>query len=347
VLDVSFWRHLQLWAEKFKYELAFAGADAGIEAVLEDREAKKTAELKIFSFSWRPYSAEYKNKVGALVKDSLSLIHGFIFSAYNFYKKKEKEMNALFYLALFLSFLYVSFKALPLLYAVPSFLSIQTPQEESFVFSIPKAILYSLLRVAAAYIISLAIALPLSVYIAKSEKASRRFLPLIEILASIPAIAIFPIIVVGIIESTKSMNIAAVVLIITGMVWYLIFNLTGAIKSIPNDLKIAASAFNVKGLTYWKSVGLPAIFPSLATGSITAVGGGWNAIIVAEYITYKGAEYSTLGIGYLLNLATFKLKSTKLLLFALAAMVVVIFLINKLFWRRLYNLAVEKYRIEM
>jgi len=344
ILDVSFWRHLNLWAEKFKYESV---PSAVSETIPEDRETKEKSwpEMRIFSFSWLPSSAEYKSKVSSFINRSFSLVYNSIFLSYGFYKKKEKIIGGAFSAGGLLFLFYIALKSAAFLFNLPYFLSIETAQEKAFVFLIPKAIFYSLLRVMAAYVISLAVALPLSAYIAGNEKASHKLLPLIEIMASIPAIAIFPIIVVGIIEYTKSVDIAAVALIITGMLWYLIFNLTGAVKSMPGDLKEAAKAFNITGLRYWKRVGLPAVFPSLATGSITAIGGGWNAIIVAEYITYKGAEYSTLGIGYLLNLATFKLKSTKLLFFALMAMVVVIFLINRLIWRRIYNLAVEKYKI--
>ena len=346
VLDVSFWRHLQLWSEKYRYEL---GVLSETETVPEDREDEKKGrrEIKIFSFLWLPYSKEYKNKIGAFIKGLFSLLNDFIFSLYTQYKKKEKNVTAFFYLSLFAILLYLLVKSIPHFYSLPTIFSIKTAEEKTFVLLIPRAILYSLLRVLAAYLVSLAIALPLSAYIARSEKASKKILPLIEILASVPAIALFPIIVVGIVGYTKSVNLASVLLIITGMLWYLVFNLSGAIKNIPGDLKMAANAFKIKGFRYWKSVGLPAIFPSLATGSITAIGGGWNAIIVAEYITYRGTEYSTLGIGYLLNLATFKLKDTRLLLYALLAMVAVIFFINQLIWRRLYNLAVERYKTEL
>ncbi|MGC8842967.1 MAG: ABC transporter permease subunit, partial [bacterium] len=127
---------------------------------------------------------------------------------------------------------------------------------------------------------------------------------------------------------------------------YLLFNLIGGVKAIPTDIKQAAAVLGIRGWRYWRKILLPAVFPSLITGSITAWGGAWNALIVAEWITFKGKIYSAFGIGYLLDYATYKLGNVALILISLASMSLTIIIINKFFWRKMYELAARKYRFE-
>src|SRR5256886_15894915 len=68
------------------------------------------------------------------------------------------------------------------------------------------------------------------------------------------------------------------------MQWYLLFNIVGAVNSVPNDITEATKAYGVKGGRYVKQILIPAAFPAILIGSIQAWGGGWNALIVSEYI---------------------------------------------------------------
>jgi NitT/TauT family transport system permease protein len=90
---------------------------------------------------------------------------------------------------------------------------------------------------------------------------------------------------------------------------------------------------------------LPAIFPYIVTGGITASGGAWNASIVAEYEQFGGQTLTTTGLGALISQATAD-GNYPLLLAATLSMVLTVVLINRLFWRPLYRLAEEKYRLE-
>jgi NitT/TauT family transport system permease protein len=101
----------------------------------------------------------------------------------------------------------------------------------------------------------------------------------------------------------------------------------------------------LSGWQRWRTLILPAIFPFLVTGAITASGGAWNASILAEYQTFGGQTLTVTGIGSLIAEAT-AAGDYPLLLAATVAMVLVVILINRLFWRRLYLLAEEKYRME-
>ncbi len=90
---------------------------------------------------------------------------------------------------------------------------------------------------------------------------------------------------------------------------------------------------------------LPALFPFIVTGSITASGGAWNASIVAEHVEFGGRTFSTTGIGALIAQAT-GVGDYSLLLAGTLALVLAVVLINRLFWQKLYRIAEERYRME-
>lgn len=90
---------------------------------------------------------------------------------------------------------------------------------------------------------------------------------------------------------------------------------------------------------------LPALFPYLITGAIAAGGGAWNASVVAEFVSFNGKTVVTGGIGATISQATAE-GNFPLLLAATLIMVVTVALINRTVWRRLYNLAEDRFRID-
>jgi len=213
-------------------------------------------------------------------------------------------------------------------------------------FLIPQAILSSFLRLLVAYLIALAWTLPVAYWIGRSPRALRIITPIAEIGAAIPAPALFPFFILFAIHAVGGMNTAAILLILSGMQWYLLFSLIGGVQNIPLDLKEGANALGLTGLNYWKRLYLPAIFPSLITGSITAWGGGWNALIVSEYIVYRHEVHSVVGIGAMLDEAIYESGDEQMILLTLLAMILTIACLNRFFWRRVYVYAIERFKLE-
>jgi NitT/TauT family transport system permease protein len=211
---------------------------------------------------------------------------------------------------------------------------------------IPAATLASMLRMIAAYLLSLAWTIPCAIAASESPRFARRMTPFAEIVGSIPATALFPLIVVVVIQLTGGMNLASILLILTGMQWYLLFNLLAGVSQIPADLKEASRSFGLSRFETWRKLTLPAIVPSLLTGSITAWGGGWNALILSEYFVYRSKTYQVFGLGALLDEATYQTGNGLMILLTLLSMVLVVVLLNRLMWRRLYDIATERYRMD-
>lgn len=203
----------------------------------------------------------------------------------------------------------------------------------------------TLLRVTAALAIALAWTIPVGVAIGTNRRLAGWLQPLVQITASVPATALFPILVFLLVGLPGGLNLAAVLLMLLGMQWYLLFNIIAGAASIPQDLKYTTTLLGLGWRERWRTLILPALFPYVITGAITASGGAWNASIVAEYVKSSGRTLDTIGIGALIVQATGS-GDYALLLAATLSMVLAVVLINRLLWRRLYRLAEERYRME-
>lgn len=211
---------------------------------------------------------------------------------------------------------------------------------------IPIDLGYSLLRLLAAYLISVAWILPLALKLAGKPRSFGSLIFIMEIVASLPATALFPLIVLGTMSLPGGLELTSIVLTMTGMQWYILFNVLGAVKAIPADLNEAAKAYNIKGLQKLRKLIFPAILPSFITGSITAWGGGWNALVLSEYITYSNKTMSVPGIGALMNKAAYEIGSVSLLTVLIIVMVAVVVGLNRTLWKRLYKTTFSKYRLD-
>jgi NitT/TauT family transport system permease protein len=223
-----------------------------------------------------------------------------------------------------------------------SALKMMTPSPE--MYAVPLALFLSFMRLLVAYALALAWTLPVALWVGRSETISRRVLPILEIVASFPATAFFPLLVLTIVP-VGGMNIASIILVMTGMQWYLLFNLIAGIRAIPEDLMQISNSLGLSGFTRWKRLILPAIFPSLVTGSLTSIGGGWNALVLSEYVSTQRGTYSVNGIGAILANATYRTGNLQLIVVSAAAMVLFILIVNRLVWQPAYDLAQRRFAL--
>ncbi len=203
----------------------------------------------------------------------------------------------------------------------------------------------SFLRVLVALTIALAWTLPVGVAIGMNPRLARVLQPIVQVTAAIPATALFPIIVLLFIQFTGGLNVAAILLMLLGTQWYLLFNIIAGAAAIPRDLVYTTQTLGLRGWRRWHTMILPALFPYLITGMITAAGGSWNATIVAEYVTFGGKTYFATGLGAEIARAT-ATGNYPVLLAATLTMIAIVVAFNRFFWRRLYRVAEERYRMD-
>jgi len=204
-------------------------------------------------------------------------------------------------------------------------------------------LMLTLVRVLAAIALSTVIAVPIGVWIGSNPKLARYLMPLTQIAASFPAPLVFPNLVFLIYVLHGNLQWGAVVLMMLGTIWYILFNVISGASAIPQDLRACTQLIHLKGWQKWRTLYLPGIFPALTTGWITAAGGAWNASIVSEYVQYQGKTEIATGLGALICQATDD-GNFPVLSAAVLAMALFVVVFNRFVWKRLSAIAQERYQ---
>ena len=199
-------------------------------------------------------------------------------------------------------------------------------------------------RVVILLTISTLIWVPVGVKIGMSPKLSRFAQPVVQVLASFPAILLFPFATLIFIDLGIPLDYGAIVLMMLGAQWYILFNVIAGASAIPNDLREMMVTMRLTRRQRWSRVILPAIFPAYVTGGITAAGGAWNASIVAELVTWHHNTLHAYGLGNYIATASIQGKFALLIAGGIVMSAFVV-LVNRLFWRRLYAMAERRFTL--
>jgi NitT/TauT family transport system permease protein len=203
----------------------------------------------------------------------------------------------------------------------------------------------TLLRVVAMSVIATIIWTPIGVWIGLRPRVARIAQPLAQIAASFPVNMTFPFIVAFFISTHISINLGSVLLMALGTQWYILFNVIAGAMAIPTDLREAAALFGLRQWRLWRTLIIPAIFPFWVTGALTATGGAWNASIVAEVASWGNDKLVAEGLGAYIAQVTEK-GDQPAIYFSIVVMALFVVVINRFFWRRLYDLAERKFKLD-
>ena len=323
LIDQFVWRPVIAWAEKFKMEQV-ESASAPTSWVLDF--LKRSRGVALFrKRALRPFREQ--------------MIH--YFARHEVRAESAGESQAVLWL-----WRVVGTAALGAIgYAVVRVVMILTGLHGSEFRQIGIGLFATLLRVNVTLVLGALWTIPAGVAIGFNPRLARIAQPLAQIAASVPATAVFPVVLLVLIRLGGGLGFGSIVLLLLGTQWYILFNVIAGAMAIPTDLKEAASVFGIRGWERWRKLILPGIFPFLVTGMITASGGAWNVSIVAEYAHLKGQTYSTVGIGAMISAAT-DAKNFNLLLASTIALAAVVVTTNRLLWRRLYRLAETRFKLE-
>jgi NitT/TauT family transport system permease protein len=185
---------------------------------------------------------------------------------------------------------------------------------------------------------------PVGLVIGLSPSLSRRLQPVVQVAASFPAPMLFPIAIAALAYAHVPLGWGSIVLMLLGTQWYVLFNVIAGAMAVPADLKEAARSYRITGWARLTKVLIPAVFPYLVTGWVTAAGGAWNASIVSEYVSFKGKVITAPGIGSQISLAAERGDLSGLAASVLIMSTLVV-LFNRNVWRRLYHLAETRYAL--
>ncbi len=325
LLDQVLWRPLLAWAEKFKVEMV-----AG-----EHPPQSWFRDLLVRSWLIKHFMNGLVAPMGEWLDDRMGRRWAEGEGTPPPAQKKRTRSLAILGVALGMFALYGSYRAGLLLRGLdgPDWINVGT------------GILATFLRVAVALAIAAAWTIPVGVAIGTNRRLANILQPIVQVTASVPATALFPVILLALIRVPGGLNIAAVLLMLMGTQWYLLFNVIAGTVAIPKDLRDTTSLLRLSRRDRWRTLILPSLFPYLVTGAITATGGAWNASIVAEHAQFGGRSLATTGIGATIARAT-GTGAYPLLLASTLALIVTVVTINRFFWRWLYRIAEENYRME-
>lgn len=324
IIDYVIWRPMIAWAEKFKYETVEATQvpESRILDFLRRSPTMRIVSERLFM----PVSEAFNRGFSSKVQSSPSANH-----------RNSKWTNWLNWILLgAVGFLVLggTLEAILLLSKMP-------------LSSWQQVILgaaFTSIRVLVVLILSLLITVPIGVTIGRSPKLAQFLQPIVQIAASVPATALFPILLLGLANFGGGLDIGAVILMTLGSMWYILFNVIAGAQAIPSELFEAARVYKLSSLERWRTLILPGIFPYLVTGIITAVGGAWNASIAGEYIKFQGKILTATGLGSTITQAS-DVGDFPLLLASTIVMSLLVVTTNRLVWRPLYRLAQVKYQL--
>jgi NitT/TauT family transport system permease protein len=324
LLDQLVWRPLVAWSEKFKLEMV----EQETHASSWFYDMLRTSRLS------ERVSAVWE-RIGERVDAWTLRVWPFQPERVSDHPQRQDVAWRLFFLVILLLVAYGTLRALHLL------IQVQLSQW----LAILQGVFMTALRVAVALAIAFGWTVPLGVYIGMNARLAAWLQPLVQIAASIPATALFPVFVLMLLNLPGGLNMAAVLLMLTGTQWYLLFNVIAGTMSIPQELRFTVTLLGMNRWQKWRVLILPALFPYLITGAITASGGAWNASIVAEYVEFGGRTLRVTGLGDLIAASTAE-GDFPMLLASTLTMIVTVVLVNRLLWRRLYRIAASRYRME-
>jgi NitT/TauT family transport system permease protein len=207
---------------------------------------------------------------------------------------------------------------------------------------------YSLLRISAAYLLSLVFTLVYGYVAAYNPRAERFMIPLLDVLQSIPVLSFLPGVMLAMValfpRRQLGVELGAILLIFTGQVWNMAFSFYASLKSIPREMREAARIYNFSWWQRFVQLELPSSAIGLVWNSMMSVAGGWFALMACEMFVLGSRDFRLPGLGSYLQTAA-SAGDTRSILLGVGTMIAVIVLIDQFVWRPIIAWA-EKFKVE-
>lgn len=205
----------------------------------------------------------------------------------------------------------------------------------------------SLLRMFVALALSMVFTFVYATAAARSRRAEKILLPLLDILQSVPVLAFLSVTLsvwlVLFPGSELGVECAAIFAIFTSQAWNLAFAFYTSLTTQPRELDEAARMLRLtRWQRFWR-LDVPSGMIPLVWNGMMSFGGGWFFLVASEVISVNNHTYALPGIGSYVASATAE-QNIPALLLAIGAMVVMVVGVNALFWRPLTAWA-ERFRV--
>lgn len=214
--------------------------------------------------------------------------------------------------------------------------------------NLPEYAMRTTLRMLVAMVVSLLFTLVYGTLAAKSRRAEKVLVPMLDILQSVPVlgyisftvtffIALFPGRVLGV-------ELAAIFALFTSQAWNMTFSFYQSLRTVPRDLEEVSRGFHLSPWQRFWKLDVPFSMPGLIWNMMMSMSGGWFFIVASEAITVGNNSFRLPGIGAYLAQAILG-ENLHAVGWVLLTMAVVILAYDQLLFRPLVAWA-DKFRME-
>ncbi len=218
----------------------------------------------------------------------------------------------------------------------------------SSIGALPLYAFYSIVRMAIAYMLSLAFAITYGYIAAYNPRIEPLMVAVLDILQSIPVLSFLPPVVLAMVSLIPGhqlgIEMGVILLIFTGQVWNLAFSFYSSLKTIPREMVEAARIYRYSGWQRFWQLEMPFSAIGLVWNSIVSVAGGWFALIFCETFTMGDRNFQLPGLGSYIQTATYA-GDVHALLAGIATVILIVVATDQLIWRPLIAWS-DKFKFE-
>ena len=203
-------------------------------------------------------------------------------------------------------------------------------------------------RMLVALFLSLVFTLTYATWAAKSERAGKLLVPILDILQSVPILGFISITSVFFLSLAPGRVLGAefvsIFAIFTSQAWNMAFSFYQSLRTVPVELTEAAESFRLSPWMRFWQLEVPFGMPALVWNMMLSMSGGWFFVVASESITVGHSTVALPGVGSYIALAI-EQKNLTAIGWAIVTMLIVILLYDQLLFRPLVAW-VDRFRVE-
>jgi NitT/TauT family transport system permease protein len=204
------------------------------------------------------------------------------------------------------------------------------------------------LRMLVAMALSLLFTFTYATLAAKSRRAERILVPLLDILQSVPILGFISVTVVFFMAlapgKVLGAEFAAIFAIFTSQAWNMAFSFYQSLRTVPTELVEASRNFRFSSwMSFWR-IDVPFAMPQLIWNMMMSMSGSWFFVVASEAISVGNTTVTLPGVGSYIALAI-QQQNLRAVMWAIFTMLVVILIYDQILFRPLVAWA-DRFRFE-
>jgi NitT/TauT family transport system permease protein len=214
--------------------------------------------------------------------------------------------------------------------------------------NLPEYAARTTLRMLIAMALSLLFTFTYATLAAKSKRAERLLIPLLDILQSVPILGFISITVVFFMALAPGRvlgaEFAAIFAIFTSQAWNMAFSFYQSLRTVPTELVEASRNFRLSPwMRFWR-LDVPFAMPQLIWNMMMSMSGSWFFVVASEAISVGNTTITLPGVGSYIALAI-EQRNLAAVGYAIATMLIVILIYDQVLFRPLVAWA-DRFRFE-